>query len=78
MSLIESLLARFRAVISEDEARYGFTLSEFEAVASDFPDVDLLDENPRGCDHAFLVLNNIFAFTLVDKPAKVLTPEEAI
>lgn len=77
IDLIKSLLKRFRGVIEDDESRYGFTLDEFDAVAAKFPDVSLLDESASGCDDSGLVLNNVFAFLLSDRPVQVLTENEA-
>ncbi len=76
ISLIESLFERFRAVISEDEKLYGFTLNEFDEVIEKFPNVDLLDESANDYDHSSIVLNNMFAFLLDNNPASILSLEE--
>ena len=76
ISLIESLLVKFRAVISDDKMLYGFTLREFDEVAKKFPNVDLIDEGANNYDHSNLVLNNMFAFVLDRNPINILSPEE--
>lgn len=78
ISFIGALLTRFRAVITEDESLYGFTLSEFDEVVENFPNVDLYDESEIGYDDSDIVLNNLFAFTLDNNPKKILKPEEDI
>lgn len=76
ISFIESLFARFRPVITEDESLYGFSLSEFDEVVAEFPNVDLLDESANDYDGSNLVLNNVFAFTLDNNAIKILNSKE--
>ncbi len=76
ISLIDSLLIRFRAVIWEEECLYGFTLSDLDEVAEKFPDVDLLDEGANDYDASGDVLQSMFAFVLDNNPVNILKPEE--
>ncbi len=76
ISLIKSLMNKFREIIADDEALYGFSLEEFDVVMNAFPDVDLIDEEPTGIDHSWIVLNNMYSFLLDDNPNKILKTEE--
>ncbi len=44
ISLIQLLMVKFRNAISNDENLYSFSLSEFDEVHGNFPNVDIYDE----------------------------------
>ena len=73
---IKSLMGRFRAIITNNERLYGFSLNEFDIVNNDFPNIDLYDESKIGVDHSYIVLNNMYAFLLDDKPESILNTKE--
>ncbi len=74
--LTRSLLKRFKAVITDNEELYGFSLGEFNEVEESFPNVDLYDEAPHDNDASWIVLNNMFAFLMDDNPCVILNKEE--
>ena len=73
---IKPLMEKFRAVITNNERLYGFSLNEFDIVKNDFPNIDLYEENKIDVDHSYIVLNNMFAFLLEDKPESILNTKE--
>lgn len=76
ISSVQSLLKRFRVVISDNEELYGFSISDLDDVIARFPDVDLFDEGPNDYDASGDVLNNMFAFLLDDNPKSILSKSE--
>ena len=76
ISSVQSLLKRFRAVISDNEELYGFSISDLDDVIDRFPDVDLFDDGSNDYDPSGDVLNNMFAFLLDDNPKSILSKSE--
>ncbi|MDO6422305.1 hypothetical protein [Saccharophagus degradans] len=76
ISSVQSLLKRFRAVISDNEELYGFSISDLDDVIDRFPGVDLFDEGSNDYDASGDVLNNMFAFLLDDNPKSILSKSE--